>query len=68
VCMYVCMYINIYIYIHAYGVSHKSVNLKHPLVLTGMFICKPASQLVEWYHSVGSCALNMEDLLPNNFL
>jgi hypothetical protein len=47
--------------------AQKSVNLKHSLVLTGMFIFEPGSQFVERYHSVASCALNMEGLIPNNF-
>jgi hypothetical protein len=41
--------------------AQKSVNLKYSVVSTGMFRFKPASQFVEWYHSVVSCALDMED-------
>jgi hypothetical protein len=48
-------------------VAQKSVNLKHSLVVTGMFRFKPATQFVERYHSVVSCALNTEDLISNNF-
>jgi hypothetical protein len=40
---------------------------KHSLILTKMFRLKPASQFVELYNSVVSCALNMEDLISNNF-
>jgi hypothetical protein len=40
---------------------------KHSPVLMGMFRCKPASLFVERYHGVVSCALNMEDLISNNF-
>jgi hypothetical protein len=47
--------------------AQKSVNLKHSLALTGMFRIKPASQFVERYHRVVSCASNMEDLIPNSF-
>jgi hypothetical protein len=49
-----------------YKVTQKSVNLKQSFVLTGMFGIKPASQFVELYHSVVSCALNTEDLISNN--
>jgi hypothetical protein len=31
-------------------------------------ICKIASQIVEWYHSGMSCALNMEDFISYIFL
>jgi hypothetical protein len=50
-----------------YRVPQKSVNLKHSLVLTGMFRFKPASQFVERYHSVVGCALDTEDLIWINF-
>jgi hypothetical protein len=33
----------------------------------GMFTFKPANQFVERYQSVMSYALNMEDLISNNF-
>jgi hypothetical protein len=45
----------------------KPVNLKYSLVLTGMFGFKPANQYVERYHSVVNGALNMEDIISNNF-
>jgi hypothetical protein len=32
-----------------------------------MFGFNPARQIVELYHRVVSCALNMEDLISNNF-
>jgi hypothetical protein len=48
-------------HVSKYRVAEKSVNLKHPLVLMGVFRFKPASQYVQQYHSVVSCALNMED-------
>jgi hypothetical protein len=32
-----------------YRVAQNSVNLKHSLVLTGIFRCKPTSQFVERY-------------------
>jgi hypothetical protein len=32
-----------------------------------MFSFKTSSQFVERYHSAGSSALNMEDLISNNF-
>jgi hypothetical protein len=35
-------------------------------LLTGMFRFKPVSLFIERYHSVMSCALNMEDLISNN--
>jgi hypothetical protein len=41
--------------------------LKYYLVLTGKFRFKIASQFVERYYSVVSCAFNMEDLISNNF-
>jgi ABC-type Na+ transport system ATPase subunit NatA len=46
--------------------GQKSVNLKYSLVLTGMLRLKPASQHVQRYHSVVSCALNMEELISKN--
>jgi hypothetical protein len=45
----------------------KSVNLKHFLVLTGMFRLKRASQSAEQYHGVVTCALNMVDLLSSKY-
>jgi hypothetical protein len=45
----------------------NSVNLKHSLVFTEMFRFKPVSQFVKIHHSIMSCALNMEDLISNNF-
>jgi hypothetical protein len=48
-------------------VAQKSVNLKHYVVLTGMFRFKPASQFVEPYHNAVSCAVNMENLISNRF-
>jgi hypothetical protein len=50
-----------------YRLTQKSVTLKYSLVLTGMFLFKPASECVERYHSVESCALNVESFIPNNF-
>jgi hypothetical protein len=47
--------------------TQKSVNLKHSLVLTGMFRFKPGSQFAERYHSVVSRALNMGDVISNYF-
>jgi hypothetical protein len=44
-----------------------SVDLKHSLVLTGMFRFKPANSFVEQYHSVVSCAFNIEVLISSNF-
>jgi hypothetical protein len=38
----------------------KSANLEHSLVLTGIFIFKPARQFAERYHSVVNFALNIE--------
>jgi hypothetical protein len=52
---------------YTYRVAQKSVNLKHSLVITGMFRFKPATQFVERYHSGVSCAMNSEDLISNNF-
>jgi hypothetical protein len=49
-----------------YRLGKTSVNLKYSLVLTEMFRLRPASQFVERYHSIFSCALNMEDLILNN--
>jgi hypothetical protein len=45
----------------------KSVNLKHPLVLKGMFKFKAISQFAERYVSVERCALNMKDIISKNF-
>jgi hypothetical protein len=50
-----------------YRLGKMSVNFKYSLVLTGMFTFKPASQLVECYHSVVSCALTTEELIQKNF-
>jgi hypothetical protein len=50
-----------------YRVAQKSVYLKYSVVLTGMFTIKPASQFVEQFHNVVSCALNMEDLISKYF-
>jgi hypothetical protein len=47
--------------------TQNSVNLKHSLVLNGIFRFRPVSQFVERYHSIVSCALNVEDLISNNF-
>jgi hypothetical protein len=46
--------------------AQNSVNLKHSLVLTGIFIFKAASQFGERYHGVVSCALTMEDLISKS--
>jgi hypothetical protein len=48
-------------------IAQRSVNFKYSLVLTEMFRFTPASQFVEPYHSAVSCALKMEDLIPNFF-
>jgi hypothetical protein len=45
-----------------------SINLKHSLVLTGMFRSQPANQLVEGYYSVVSCALNKDNLVSKKIL
>jgi hypothetical protein len=47
--------------------ARKLVNLKHSLVLMGMLRFKPVNQFIEQYHSIMSRALNMEDLISNNF-
>jgi hypothetical protein len=67
---FLILYINVEpLYEHlTYKVPQKLVNVKHSLVLTGMLRFTPASQLVERYHSVAVCAVNMEDLIQNNFL
>jgi hypothetical protein len=44
-------------------VFEREVNLKYPLVLTWMLRFKPTSRFAEWYHSVVSCALNLEDVV-----
>ncbi|PNF27028.1 hypothetical protein B7P43_G10396, partial [Cryptotermes secundus] len=49
-----------------YRLAQKPVNLKHYLVLTGVFRFKAARQFGQRYHSVVSCALNVEDLISNN--
>jgi hypothetical protein len=49
------------------GHNIDDLNLQYCLILTGMFRFKPASQFVEQYHNVVSCALNMEGLILNNF-
>jgi hypothetical protein len=48
-----------------YKVAQESVNLKHSLVLSGMFTYESSSQFVERYHSIFSCALSMEDIISN---
>jgi hypothetical protein len=50
-----------------YRVVQKSVNLKDFPVLTGMFTFKSNSQYADRYHSVVSCACNMEDLIKKMF-
>lgn len=45
-----------------YRVARKLVNLKHPLALTGMLRFKSVIQFAERYHSVMTCALNLNDL------
>jgi hypothetical protein len=62
-----CGNLKSYIMYTIYRVPQKSVNLNHSLVWTGMVRFKPGSQFVERYHSVVSCALNMEDLILNSF-
>jgi hypothetical protein len=52
---------------HKYRMAQKSVNLKHSLVLMGMFRFKPVIHSVKGHHSVVSCALNTEDLILSNF-
>jgi hypothetical protein len=47
-------------------VARKSVNLKHSIVLTGMFSLKTARQFVERYHRVVNSALDMEGLILKN--
>jgi hypothetical protein len=54
--------------VRIYRVAEKSVDTNHSLVLTEMLKIKPASQFVERYPCVVSSALNMEDLIPNNFV
>jgi hypothetical protein len=49
-----------------YRVAQKPVNLKHSLI-NGMVRFKPASQFVELYHSIVSCAFSMKDLILNSF-
>jgi hypothetical protein len=49
-------------------ISPKSVKLKHSLVLTGMLRLKPVDQHVLRYHSIVSCALNMEKLISKKCL
>jgi hypothetical protein len=57
-----------YISLHTvYRVTQVSVNLKHFLILVGMFRLKPASQFVERHHGIVSCALNMKNLSSKNF-
>jgi hypothetical protein len=53
------------IFIHR--VIQKSVNLKHSLVLTGVFSFETADQFVERCHSVVSCVMNMKDLFLKIF-
>jgi hypothetical protein len=50
-----------------YRVGQKSINLKYFLVLMGIFRFKPVSQSAERYHSLMNCALNVVDLISNNF-
>jgi hypothetical protein len=52
---------------YIYWVEQKSANLKHSLVLSGMFTFKPSGQFAERYHSAASYALNMEGLISNIF-
>jgi hypothetical protein len=47
--------------------AQKSINIKHSLLLTGMFRFKPAIQFGEPYHSVLICLYNMEDIICNKF-
>jgi hypothetical protein len=47
-------------------IAQKLVPLIYFLALTVMFIFKPASQFVERYHNVVTCALNAEDLISKN--
>jgi hypothetical protein len=49
-----------------YRIVHRSLNLKHSLVLTGMFRFKPTNQFAERCHSVVGCALNVEDFILNH--
>jgi hypothetical protein len=50
-----------------YRVAQNSINLKYSNLLTGLFRFKPASQSVEQYRRVVSCALKMEDIISSNF-
>jgi hypothetical protein len=42
-------------------------NVEYSLTLTGIFRFECASQLEERYHGVLICALNMNDVISNNF-
>jgi hypothetical protein len=46
-----------------YRVTQESANLKYSLVLTGMFQFKSPRQIIERFHSIVGCALNMENLI-----
>jgi hypothetical protein len=46
--------------------AQKLVDLKHSLVLMGMFRLKPIIHSVKLYHSIESRAMNTEDLILNN--
>jgi hypothetical protein len=52
------------VYGHSYTL--QNVKLKYSLALMGMFSFKNSGQFVKRYHSVVSCALNMDDLISNN--
>jgi hypothetical protein len=45
----------------------KSVNLKCSHILTGFFGYKFSSQFAESYHRILSSALNLKNLISNNF-
>jgi hypothetical protein len=47
---------------HMHRMIKKSVNLKHSVVLMGMFGFKHAIQFIESYGISLSCSLNIEDL------
>jgi hypothetical protein len=50
---------------YTYRVAQKL--LKYSFVLTEIFRSKPASQLVEQYHGVVGCPLNLEGLISDIF-
>jgi hypothetical protein len=50
-----------------YRVTKKSVNLKYSHLIREMFRFKPVSQFVEQHHSAVSSALNIKNLIYNNF-